>query len=91
LQNVLIFANGYIQILSNFDRLQERNEGGGVAEAVMEFLQTVKDSEIFIIFAYKKTKPYTQKGILPISCSKCYVYLYVNFIYITLNLYIRKK
>jgi len=56
---------GRIEKILNFDSFQERNEGEGVAEAVMEFLKAVKDSDKFIIFAYKKTNLYTQKGILP--------------------------
>ena len=56
---------GRIRKIRNFEGLQELHYGFGYASAFIPFLQAFKNKEIIITFAYKKTKLYTQKGILP--------------------------
>ena len=56
---------GRVERILNFEGLQELHSGFGYAFAFIPFLQAFKDSDKFIIFAYKKTNLYTQKGILP--------------------------
>ena len=69
---------GRIEKILDFEGLQELHYGFGYASAFIPFLQAFKDSDKFTIFAYKKTNPYTQKGILPIEI-ECVLLLYILF------------
>ncbi len=57
---------GRVEKILNFEGLQKLHSGFGYAFAFIPLLQAFKDSNKFIIFAYKKSKSYTQKGILPV-------------------------